>query len=70
MQHYKVEIDERELATILAALRYWQDRGGFEGCRNEYISDIATDCCNLEPMYEEEIDALCERINCAPDAVA
>lgn len=51
MQHYKTVIDERELATILAALRYWQARGGFESCENEDIADIATDCYNLEPMY-------------------
>jgi hypothetical protein len=48
---------ERELATILAALREWQNylvryglprREHFEGCK---------------PLTCEEIDELCERIN-------
>ena len=51
---------ERETATILAALRYWQRTGSTGGTLER---DIATDCDGLEPLSREEIDALCERIN-------
>lgn len=68
MEQYTITINERELATVLAALRFWQAKGGFEYCDNDDIADIATDCNNLEPMYAEEIDAFCETINCSPTA--
>lgn len=55
------ELDDREHATVLAALRYWQREGlmssGHEG-------DIATNGSTLPMMQPHEIDALCERLNC------
>ncbi|MGA8763805.1 MAG: hypothetical protein WB562_13150 [Candidatus Sulfotelmatobacter sp.] len=54
------ELDRRELATVLAALRYWQREGLMSGGHEQ---DIATDAGELEPMKAEEIDALCERLN-------
>ena len=52
----KIEIDDRELATILAALRCYTEFG----CSAE---DIATNGGEFEPLDDEEIDALCEEMN-------
>ena len=49
----------RELATILAALRFWQEQDAPPA--HQY--DIATDCGEFEPLDSDEIDALCERLN-------
>lgn len=58
-------VNERELATILAALRFHQDenlRTGTEipDCK---ISDIATNCGTLKSLNFDEVNKLCERIN-------
>jgi hypothetical protein len=60
-----LSVDERHLATILAALRFHQDenlRAGTEipDCK---INDIATDCGTLKPLNFDEVNKLCERIN-------
>lgn len=57
----------RELGTILAALRAWQDQvdGGFE-IESKY-EDIATDGGTHEMLDGEEIDALCEKLNLGAD---
>jgi VIT1/CCC1 family predicted Fe2+/Mn2+ transporter len=52
---------ERETATILAALRYWQREGSLSAGHER---DIETDFDRLKPLSAEEIDALGERINC------
>ena len=52
-------LDDRELATILAALRFWQRWAKPDG--TEW--DIATDRGHLKAMTPEEVDDLCERIN-------
>jgi hypothetical protein len=52
-------LSHRELATILHGLRLIQCEGRIEGC-------AAGDCEHFddtEPLTNEEIDALCERIN-------
>lgn len=53
----------RELNTILAALRYYQD-----ACTEDTIPgavyDIATNNGEHAPLLRDEIDALCERLNC------
>lgn len=64
----QIEIDERELGTILAALRHWQETSeGWEGglIVTEEIptSDIATDGGKFSALTPSEIDVLCERIN-------
>lgn len=53
-------ITPRQLATILAALRYWQ-RTVPQDARE--CSDIATNDLTLAPLNDDEIDVLCERIN-------
>ena len=70
-----LQVDNRELATILAALRYYQRTGVCLDARNgdliipEEERDVATDGGTLEPLDENEIDELCERVNCEPSAL-
>lgn len=55
-----IAFNERELATVLAALRYWQRIGIRAACPE---ADIA----GPDGLWPEEIDALCERINIEGD---
>jgi hypothetical protein len=55
----KIEIDDREFATVLAALRCYQA----VGCGAKGTIDIATNGGEFEPLDEEEIDDLCEELN-------
>jgi hypothetical protein len=61
-----VRLSDRELATVLAALRYWQEdlaKNGDEGpIAVEHFDEANT------PLTVEEIDDLCERLNCGPAA--
>jgi hypothetical protein len=57
-----METTPEELATILAALRFWQ-RAGLGGASKPQEWDIATNDGTVEPLTEEQIDTLCERIN-------
>lgn len=61
-----IAIDDRELATILAALRFHQDENlaGGQGNTDQAIQEIATDCGRLQPLTSGEIDQLCQRLNC------
>jgi len=54
---------DRELATILASLRYWQRdlAANEEGPISEHFNEHT-------PLTVDEIDELCERINCGPAA--
>ncbi|MBT9386602.1 hypothetical protein KM176_22275 [Pseudooceanicola sp. CBS1P-1] len=69
-------LNDRELATILAALRYWQRTAllstwGTDSPEHGYLAgqptcpegDIATEGGLLAPMDQDEIDRLIERIN-------
>lgn len=64
-------LSSRELATVLAALRLWQQEdpvlGGFVVGHDQLqaIKDIATDNGEFEPLTPTEIDTLCERLNVA-----
>lgn len=59
-------LTDRERACVLAALRYWQ-REGLMSSGGE--QDIATSGGGvLEPLSEEEIDDLAERLNFTIDA--
>jgi len=58
-------VDRRELATILAALRFHQDenlRDG-PGTAGQAIEGIATDCGSFEPLDFDEVSRLSERMN-------
>ena len=58
-------LDRRELATILAALRFHQDDNLNSGphIADACIADIASDGGTLVPLSAQEIDALCRRLN-------
>ena len=56
----KHTLTNRELATALAALRYWQ-REGVMSCGHE--GSIACNGGDIEPLTGTEIDDLCERLN-------
>jgi hypothetical protein len=53
---------DRELATVLAALRYWQ-RNVIVNRIDKDIADIATNVGQFDAMSDAEIDELCERLN-------
>ena len=53
------DVDRFELAAILAGLRLLQAAPALP----PGIEKIATDCGDFEPLDDERIDALCERIN-------
>ena len=55
-----MDLTSRELATMLAALRFWQ-REGLTSAGCERV--IATDEGTLEELSADEIDELCERLN-------
>ena len=55
---------QRELATVLAALRFWA-RTGISGTPLEH--SIATEGDVLRPLNTEEVDVLCERLNTVDD---
>lgn len=54
------QLSQRELATVLAALRYWQ---AYRALMSEPMHDIETDGGTLTPLSDTEIDSLCESIN-------
>ena len=60
-----LQVDARELATILAALRFHQDENlqGRSEIADLTIKDIATDGETLQALTFQEIDALCQRLN-------
>lgn len=63
-----MKVNSRELGTVLAALRFYQRWGGGNG-RDGLVHpyrDIATNGDTLEALTVDEIDGLCERINCGP----
>src|ERR1039457_907270 len=57
-------LDKRQTATILAALRYWQREGLMSSGHEQ---DIATEGNSMNALDAEDIDALCEQINLAPE---
>ena len=63
----KFSLDDRELGTVLAALRLYQrcvDTSTLAGVRWLVdIDAIATDGGQVDPLTSIEIDALCERLN-------
>lgn len=58
-------LSPRERDTVLAALRCWQDVFTYGAPRDlEGLKDIASNNEQHAPLDLDEIDALCERINC------
>ena len=64
-KQFALVVDGRELATILAALRFHQDEnlGAGPEIPDRAILDIATDSGSLKPLNFKDVDRLCERIN-------
>jgi hypothetical protein len=58
-------VNRRELATILAALRFHQDENlqSGRGIPDQVIKEIATDGSRLRSMTFQEVDRLCQRLN-------
>jgi hypothetical protein len=56
-------LNERELATVLAALRYWQ-QDLIDNHEGPISQDHFTE--KITPLSVDEIDELCERINFDP----
>lgn len=52
---------KKEAATLLAALRYWQ--ANFD---DEVVECFTNYFQNTSPLNDEEIDNLCDKINCSP----
>jgi len=68
----KYILSRRELATVLAALRFWQRHGPknedsffdkIECEEQDLLDGIRTNCGKFDDLSVEEIDALCERLN-------
>lgn len=62
---FNSEFNDAELATVLAALRYYQANGqGDPANRSDEIHDVATNGGEVEASLDgAAIDALCERLN-------
>lgn len=68
-------MDSRELATVLAALRYYQAAIDTMPSWPEHrtslvpgeILDIATNLGAVDPLTGDEIDVLCEKLNFGDD---
>ncbi len=58
-----MDLSDRELATVLAALREWQGILAGEEPAAKEVNDIASDGGRLQPLTVEEIGDLCERLN-------
>ena len=53
-------LDERQTATVLAALRFWQALTDLEERDSqEHFADLGPDGA----LTDDEIDSLCERLN-------
>lgn len=56
-----MELSDRELATVLAALRYWQQ--SMDGSTAWAKHVMPEHFYDVKPLTSGEIGALCERIN-------
>lgn len=67
-----MRLDERELATVLAALRLWQHRLDTGSCdmpadQAAMLEEVQKSCGAVEPLGAAEIDDLCFRLNSEAD---
>ena len=62
-------VDDREMATILVALRFHQAENlqGSDEIPGQAIREIATDSGRLEALGFKDVDRLCERLNLGGD---
>jgi hypothetical protein len=64
-----IKLNDRELATVLAGLRALQ--AGYttddSACSKEVLKHHFEHFAEVEPLDGEEIDSLCELLNCAAD---
>jgi len=60
-----LRVSRRELATILAAMRFHQAENlqGGRGIPDQFIREIATDGGLLDPLDFQQVDKLCQRLN-------
>jgi hypothetical protein len=65
-----LRINRRELATILAALRFHQNENlqGSPDIPDQFIKEIATDGGLLKPLDFQEVSNLCEWLNLGEDS--
>jgi len=56
-------LSDEELATTLAALRYWQNDLGHNEAHGEPLIDGEGHFAEHKPLTVEQIDGLCERLN-------
>lgn len=61
------KLDDRQLDTILAALRHWQ-KSLPKGVEADLL-EIASRGDEHAPLSVDEIDQLCEKINCGEDRI-
>ena len=61
----QIELREREVAHLLAALRNWQ----IDSLNEDLVDAFAGHFEDHEPLGDDEIDALCERLNFAEGQV-
>jgi hypothetical protein len=61
----QVELSEREVAQLLAALRNWQT----DSLNEDLVEAFAGHFEDHAPLDDHEIDALCERLNFAGEQV-
>ncbi len=64
MQKDHEPLGKSECNTILAALRHYQVAQGIPFGLPQGIVDIASDGGTEQPLGNEDIDALCQDINC------
>jgi predicted transcriptional regulator len=60
----QVELSDREVATLLAALRNWQ----IDGLNEDLADAFAGHFEDHDPLSDDEIDELCERLNFGEEA--
>jgi hypothetical protein len=64
-QVIRAEFTPREWDTVLAALRLWQHDSAHIADGDGALADMAQE--HGDPLTNEEVDDLCERINCPPE---
>jgi hypothetical protein len=55
----QIELSDREVAQVLAALRNWQT----DSLNEDLVDAFSGHFEDHEPLSDEEIEALCERLN-------